>query len=1263
MRIFKRLSEKILFSDITPLVKLGAERPLNAADMPALPKHLDPREVVIDESLINWSSGMGMLKTLQSASRKFWLPQLGFYALFAAMNLLGPVLVNLFVARINNGMLTQAAVIEGVVYGVGVGLVGLIGGLALQHYFLRHLARHQIITNVVNKKIFSHSLVLTKEARERTPVGDIVNHMSTDTDAVAEVGNALADMAYCLVMIVGAVGLLFYYLGPTAWVAVVLLSVLAPLTRKVARDFTRFDEDLMKWRDKRVTLMAQILSAVRLVKYFVWEKSVSEEVNAVRASELYSRRRIARAELLVTLLYISVGTFVLFAVLAVYASNGGKLDPALIFTCVSLFALLEDPFAFISRSVSQFISGKVGAERIAKFLSEPVLSLPGHVEENFSHAAAGFAMKDLSVHLGESRHRALSGISLKVPAGSSLAVVGSVGAGKSSFIHALLGEVEREGELNFIGASGETLDGARIGYVPQEAYVLNGTLRDNLTFGSAGVSDQEIRDAVEAAALTADMALIPGGLNAEIGEKGINLSGGQRQRLSLARAVLHKPQLVILDDPLSAVDANTEHHLVRNLLFGAWKNTTRVMITHRLTHLREFDQIAFLDHGRLLGLGTFGQLTDTCPEFRAYLEEYGRTHAAHSHETAQTVTATGNGETLRVTEDEDREYGAVRSGMYWDYVKALGGENSLWQPAIILMLGLAASMGTALPLLQKAWLAYVSNTLGVTGSGGGLTDSLAPVTGWLHAIASQPLRAIYAYGCIGLLVLVGTMWADLYWLRRGLAAGRSVHDKMLKSILGASVRFFDSTPVGRVLQRFSRDMEAVDIHLQWSFEHSMKCFAQVIITLVLIVSTLPAVIIPLIPILFVYWRTQKLYRASAREAKRLDSISRSPRYAHFKETLTGLVVIRAFNKREWFMDQFYQRLGYHQQMFYGHYMINRWFSSRIPIIGGLVAMATTLLIVVAVNSGQISAGLAGLLTVYSLSFWGVLNWGIRVWSEVEARMTSMERIKFYSSVAQEPSVTAGGSVPEVWPTRGEVRFDNVHARYADHMPMVLKGLTFTAAAGSKVGIVGRTGSGKSTVFQALYRFINVSEGRILIDGVNIAAVPLHRLRRALAIIPQDPTLFMGSLRSNLDRYNEHSDEDLWRVLDRTSLGNFVRSLPNQLATELVENGVNLSQGQRQLLCLARALLMKAKVIILDEATASVDVRTDATVQRVLRESCAGVTMLIIAHRLGTVRDCDQILDIRDGRLAAAEKNISYNGAAMAATAFNGGATVAAPALQ
>jgi ABC-type multidrug transport system fused ATPase/permease subunit len=1212
MAFFARFWRKAFFSEINPVIELGARRNLQAEDLPALPAELDPVNAAIPEGAIDWSSGPALMRTLLRASLKVMALPMVFYAGNALLNLTGPVLVNHFVKRLEAGVGDWPSLTEALAYGLCIGGSGIVAGLCIQHYFYGSLRRVQMTVNVLNTRIFRHSLALSKAAREKIAVGDIVNHMSTDTDSVSEMGNAVADLLYCVLMIGGAIGLLFHYIGDTAWVAVILLATLAPITKKVSRDFTKFDEDLMKHRDRRVSIMAQMLSAVRLVKYFGWEKSVGREIGEIRSAELASRRRIAGAELLVTLVYVSVGTFVLFSVLAVHAWRGGQLDAALVFTCVSLFVLLEDPFAFISRVISMYINAKVGADRIAKFLALETVDMGADTHSAYQAVGAvGFVMDKVSVHVGENRHLALRDVCVRLRPGESLAVVGAVGAGKSTFIHALLGELPvKDGDIYFVNEDGERRLNARVGYVPQEAYIINGSLKENLAFGNEGVTDEDIAVAVEAAGLTRDLQLMHGGWRTEIGEKGINLSGGQRQRISLARAILHKPQLVVLDDPLSAVDPAMEKHLAEKLLFGAWKGVTRVVITHRLSHLRSFDKIAFLREGELTGCGSYEELEASCADFRAYLAEYELAHAGPAEKKAEASSSEASKEASRITDDEDREYGAVRGGVYWDYVKSLGGE-SRWRPAILCGLAFAAASGTIFPLLQKTWLAHVSNTPSI-----------------------DPMRAVYIYGLLGILVLGATLAADFFWLKRGLAAGRNIHDDMLKSVLNANIRFFDSTPVGRVLQRFSRDMESIDIQLQWSFEHSMRCFAQVVITLALIISLLPWIVFMVAPVLLIYYRVQKLYRVSAREAKRLDSISRSPRYAHFKETLQGLTVIRAFDKREWFMGEFYRRLAFNQRMFYGHYMINRWFSSRIPLVGGLVSLCTAVGIVLSVRMGSLTPGVAGLLTVYSLSFWGVLNWGIRIWSEVEARMTSMERVKFYSRLPQEVSVTKPAEdLAGEWPVRGEVRFENVTARYASHLPLVLKGLSFTVEAGAKAGIVGRTGSGKSTLFQTMYRFLELESGRILIDGVDIASVPLNRLRKALAIIPQDPTLFMGSLRRNLDRDGEFSDGEIWSVLEKTSLAGVVRALPQGLTTELTENGTNFSQGQRQLLCLARALLLKARVVILDEATASVDVKTDALDQRVVRESCQGVTMLIIAHRLGTVRDCDQILEISEGVLA------------------------------
>jgi ABC-type multidrug transport system fused ATPase/permease subunit len=736
-----------------------------------------------------------------------------------------------------------------------------------------------------------------------------------------------------------------------------------------------------------------------------------------------------------------------------------------------------------------------------------------------------------------------------------------------------------------------------------------------LKFGQT-VTGEEVRRAVHNACLDRDLKEWKSGLRTEIGEKGVNLSGGQKQRVALARAALANPQVIFLDDPLSAVDAETEDLLCQRLLFGFWKSKTRVVATHRLEHLAQFDQMIYMQDGKILGYGKFEDVKNTCPEFAAFYSEHGKTqgesqNAEKSAETsaAASITTEHPDEESRVTEDEDREVGAVKGSVYWDYISSLGGDDKFTKPMILLTLLLGAVIVTLLPLAQKAWLSYYSN----------------------HRGEWNALIAVGIYGLLGVSVLLGSFLNNIFWLSRGITAGRNMHDKMLKSVLGAPIRFFDSTPVGRILQRFSRDVESVDVYLQWSFDSAVHCTLQVIVSLCLILGLLPMMAIVILPAMWLYYRVQRDYRRPAREAKRLDSIARSPRYAHFKESLLGLVVIRGYNKTQWFMENFYQKLAHSQRMFYSHYMLNRWFSSRIPLIGGLISMSTAVGVSLSAYYKLMDAGTAGLVTMYSLSFWGYLNWGVRIFADIESRMTSIERLKFFANLPAEKDVLIPSTtIPTNWPDRGSLQIQDLQIRYASHLPLVLKGLNFEVQAGSRVGIIGRTGSGKSTFFQSLFRFIEAEHGQILVDGVNIAGVPLERLRRSLAIIPQDPTLFLGTIRNNLDRYNEYTDQEVQQSLQHAGLWNFVNRLPDGMNAAVVEGGLNLSQGQRQLLCLARALLTNAKIIVMDEATASVDVQTDALLQQVIRDSFKDVTMLIIAHRLGTISDCDQIVEISAG---------------------------------
>jgi ABC-type multidrug transport system fused ATPase/permease subunit len=1230
---FRASVRYLLFSDIKKIVRLAKKKVLQPEDMPALPKSLDPRFLPFAEASLSTESANSFVFSMLKASKRVVIPALLLNFGYVLFGLTKPVLVNAFIKRVSLPMNSGADLRYALTLAFLLGAVSFLGSICVQHYFMRMLGSFQIFTNAINRLIFKHSLRLTQKSRGETQVGDVVNHMSSDSDATSDIGMIIGDLQASLLAILGACVLLFCYLGSTAFISVGLLLLTIPLTRRAARSFSQLDEELMKFRDHRVTLMSQVLNGIRVVKFFAWEKSVLKEVGETRSKELSSRKKLARAEALSTLSYMTVSTLVLFASLGFHVYRGFELNPALVFTCISIFAILEDPFSHLSEVISRYSQAFVSAERIVKYLKREHLThqIMGEAfSESDENTLPGIEIAGIKVQYDGQAKPALEAISLNILPGQSVAIVGPVGCGKSTFLQALLRELPlREGSLNFVDARKKTLL-PRVAYVPQEAFIMNGTLKENLAFG--GIYDgATLQTALRCSCLEADLPQLPAGLFTEIGERGVNLSGGQKQRVSLARAIMHQPTLALLDDPLSAVDGRTEEQLIERLLFGAWRGITRVVATHRLGYLSRFDKIVFLVEGKVHGVGTLDELALASPEFRAFFADSARAEqssqiqgVAQEPATTQSV-APAAATASRVTEDEERAIGAVSGSVYLDYFSALGG-RARWKKMITIPLLLATTAAASfLPLLQKSWLALSSN----------LQSGKQPVSeSLIHALAIDHKNSILVYGGLGILTLLGVLINRLFWLERGMAAGRDLHNGMLRSVLKAPIRFFDSTPIGRVLQRFSRDVESVDTQLQASFEITVRSLMNIATSLLLILSVLPLMLVVIGPVLAAYYFLQRDYRIPAREAKRLDAISRSPRYAHFKETLHGLVVIRSFGKMDLFLEMFYERLEHSQKMFYGHYMLNRWFSSRIPLLGAIVSSGTAAGIVFYAYAGKISPGVAGLVIVYAIALWESLNWAVRVFAEVEARMTSVERLKFYGSLESEKDifVTPAAAAATDWPQKGEVVFDRVVARYASHLPPILKGISFRVPAGSRVGIIGRTGSGKSTLLQALFRCMEAESGEIRIDGINIASVPLERVRRSLAIIPQDPTLFMGTLRNNLDRYSEFTDEEVWNSLRKARLEAFVKAQPLGLHAPVLESGANLSQGQRQLLCLSRALLADAKVIVMDEATASVDVQTDGLVQEVVRASCKNVTMLIIAHRLGTVADCDTIFELKEGKL-------------------------------
>ncbi len=1212
---------KWFFVDAGAIVRAGRARPLTADDAPALEPELTP-----DRNAPPQAQTLSLAPFWPFMLRSF------FESGRPARAIIALTFVRLAIAcsapLLLHELLTQLPAAHGaasfpwLLLGLSIllGSAGMSTAILTQHWYHCALRIRTTLVNRLNQRVVTHALRLRRSARAKMETGDLINHLGSDTDALAEAGFFLPEAFNAVLTMVVAFSALTFYLGWAALAAVASLVVLTPLTALLARRFRRLDERIMAIRDKRTTLMSQIVHGIRVVKYHAWEPSVHAEVQSIRKPEIRTRIGVVSSDTLASAIWVSTATVVAFSGFGAFVWLGGALSAPLVFACLALFAMLEEPFGLISHILARLQHARVASQRLDAYFAAPE-----RMQDERARDRAGTPQSihcaDVSVHYVGAAAPALEVARLEIAPGEAVAIVGPVGSGKSTLLR-VLGRIQLPAR-GTVTHTGEARP--RVAYVPQEAFTLNASLHANIRFGSEAsetLPSTELAAIISDCALLPDLAAMPSGLETEIGERGVNLSGGQKARVALARAAYHRPGVVLLDDPLSAVDVHTEDLLVERLLFGRLQRATRVVVTHRLAHLDRFDRVVFVSGGRVVAHGPYRELLSDHPEFRAFCASTAQLGAAvaHAHDPQPAAAASGEAGEGRMTEDEDRATGAVRWPVYRDYLRALIGNRRFRSPLLLGSLMLSVAVVAVLPVLQRIWFAA-------------FTD---------HELEASPARAVLVYGAIGLAVLVCTIAQRFLWLYRAAAAGRTIHDRALAGVLGAPLRFFDATPTGRILNRFARDLEIVDDELSWSIEQACRTMANTLATLLLILTIVPVLLLVALPVTVLYHRVQHDYRRAAREARRLESIARSPRYAQFKEAVTGLDVIHAFGRDRFFLDQFHDILAHYQRMHWCSIRLNRWFGTRMGFIGGILSLGTCIAIVVLSYAKGISAGTAGLVLSYALGLWASLNWAVRALSEVETYMTQAERLQHYAKLAPEPLTTTPAALPPStpWPTRGAIEFRDVAARYAPHLPRVLDGVSFRVEGGSKVGVIGRTGSGKSTLFQALFRFIAAERGAIFVDGVDIASIPLPRLRRAVAIIPQDPTLFAGTVRSNLDRFGTCTDEDIWSALRRVRLDATVRALPGELEAPVAEHGHNFSQGQRQLLCMGRAILTRARVIVLDEATASVDVRTDRFIQETVRSEFRDITVLVIAHRLDTIADADLILELAHGRVVRTTERIS-----------------------
>ncbi|KAG1747098.1 ABC protein [Suillus paluster] len=1201
---------------------------------------------------------------------------------------------------------------RGVAMAFGLFALAVIASICTHQFFWRSMTAGVLARAALIACIYERGVNLTSKARVKLNNAALINHISTDVSRVDACAQWFLDplttsmqisrwltipgwtvpiqVTICLIILLSE-------LGPSALAGFSLFVLIIPIQERLMTLQHRIRLGSMKWTDQRAKVLLEVLGAMRVVKYFSYEVPFLQRIFELRRKELRGIRQILHSSSANVALATTLPALAATLAFVTYTLTAHNFNVAVIFTSLNLFQLLRQPMMWMPRALSAIPDASSAIQRLthlfrAELISEDALVIDEDQEPALLVKDATFEWDSFEKDSGEaftSKMGTRSGggpprakgnsanedkatektapggdvplfrvknVTMTIQRGHLVAVVGRVGSGKSSLLQGLIGEMRK--------VSGHVSFGGRVGYCPQTAWIQNSTLRDNIIFGRPFEEDRYWR-VLETACLLPDLQLLPDGDLTEIGEKGINLSGGQKQRVNIARALYFDPDIVIFDDPLSAVDAHVGKSLFQDAIVGALRNrgVTVILVTHAIHFLSQVDHIYTLNNGVITESGTYDELISHGGDFaRLDLEFGGHASEGKDEDQAEEITpqtgvtiedvklkskkarekATGSGKIEgRLIVKEKRSTGSVSWGVYWTYLVAARG--SITGPLVIFFM-LAMQGSQVLNAYTLIW--WESNKL------------------------DRPISFYQTlYGCLGVsqAIFAFLLCAGMDFM--AFHVSQNLHHKSVRNVFYARMSFFDSTPMGRILGIFGKDIDNVDNQLAFAMRLLVLTLSNCIGSIIIIVFLEPYFIIAIFFILIGYSYFAAFHRASAREVKRLESMLRSLLYAHFSETLTGLPTIRSYGEMKRFIaaNRYYvdleDRALYlvvtnQRQVILYISRGGRWLNTfpqmacdKVRLHGRHVALLAV------IDVSGINATQIGLVLTYTTMLSQMCRQVTREAADVENCMNSVERLVQYvegDAIPQEaPHEIEERKPPARWPEYGAVEFNDVKMTYRPGLPNVLKGVSIKVRGGEKIGVVGRTGAGKSSLMLALFRIVELSGGSITIDGVDISTIGLKDLRSKISIIPQDvgkPLLFSGTMRSNLDPFSQHGDAELWNALHRSCLvdssttskhssssddlsSEQISTSGHNLDDTIESEGANLSVGERSLLSLARALVKDCKVVVLDEATASVDLETDNQIQQTIQTEFKNRTLLCIAHRLRTIISYDRILVLDAGLVA------------------------------
>jgi len=1285
---------KVTYSWEQPLFKVGYHRPLEKNDLYLLPPKLT-EEYNEDRFYERWDKteakkGKGKASVLNTIIKVYgvkWASSGILKLISDACNTVSPVFLEMLLDHLSNKDSKAEEAYKGYVYITCMFALQIISTLVSNYYTNMMMEVGVSIRATVIGIIYRKTLKLSNKARQTIGDGQIINLVSSDSARLQRLTGSIHYLWSAPIQLIAILFLLIRSLGVWSLIGFTVFVVVVPLQGVIMKFLMKFRRQTAVLVDKRVKKTQEVIGSMRVIKFFGWEQSFLNILQDLRKKEI---NRSKKGIILGSLTHAIFGSipFVSSALTFIaYSAAGNKLTAAKVFSSLAFFNMLRAPLSILPNTFNQLADASVSMKRLSKLLNAMELDDLPEVDPSSDYAVTikdgqfnwevvkeddkdkkkgkkgkkdkkdkkdkkvkkndhdsidssntlinnkktvtgditdelkkdGDASSTSSSELMESFR--LHDINIKIKKNSLTAIVGAVGSGKSSLINAIIGEMKKE--------EGKIIHGGTISYCSQQAWIQNATVRDNILFGKE--YDEELyRKVIEYCSLTHDLEIFPDGDMTEIGERGINLSGGQKQRINLARAVYFNSDIILMDDPLSAVDAHVSRALFDNCILGALANKTRILVTHQLHILPRVDYIIVMNNGRIEEQGEYDELMQKDGEFARLMRTYGGIDDSEddltdksSDDENEKEAVEGKDKEIKIEEmpmkggafggegkkpgktlmtKEERATGSVDAKVYKDYLKAAGG----------ITIGILILIAVVVLQISKfgndIWLVY-------------WTDDT------FHWAATS---YIIVYMIWNISQILMNLLYSVFMSFNGFRASKRIHRDAISRVIMAPIRFFDTTPLGRIINRFSKDQDSLDGMLFMAIQGFISSIASTITTIIFMLYAAPIFGIALFPLLILYYFVQKYYISTSREIKRLESLARSPLYANFTESLQGLPTIRAYNEQNRFIKHNQHLIDENNRPFHLQVTAQRWLGVRLECIGAFLVLFDG--IAGLFLKDKLSASLLGLSLSYALQVTGSLNGIIRSLNELEINMNSAERLLYYANEIEVEN-QKGLDAPKEWPEQGKIEIKNLTMKYAPHLPPVLHNINLDVKSNEKIGVVGRTGAGKSSIVMTLFRLVEPEAGSsIKIDDIPITDLKLSDLRKKISIIPQDPILFSGTIRFNMDPFNEHSDAEIWEALENAGLKQTISELENKLESEVRTNGENFSVGQRQLLCLARAMIRDSHILIMDEATASVDIETDAIIQKALRTKFSNVTVLTIAHRLNTIIDYDKILVLSKGEV-------------------------------